>query len=57
MNEKTFYTLEELCEYLRLSKETIYKLTKKKDFPKYKFGRLWRFEKSEIDAYLQRQKK
>jgi len=41
-------TPEELSEYLRISKYTIYKLTSKGLLPGFKIGDSWRFDGGEI---------
>lgn len=48
-------TIEELSEYLKISKETIYKMLQKKDssIPSFKIGNQWRFQKSKIDSWLE----
>lgn len=45
-------SLKELSKYLKISKETAYRLTKDKNFPKYRIGKLWIFDQDEVDAYI-----
>lgn len=45
-------TLEELADYLRVTRKTIYRLTERHGIPSTRVGRLWRFDKGEIDAWL-----
>jgi len=45
-------TVEEVADYLRLTKTTIYRLLKRGDIPAVKIGRVWRFEKTAIDDWL-----
>lgn len=45
-------TIEELAEYLKLSKSTIYKLVGEGKIPGQKVGRHWRFSKEGIDNWL-----
>ena len=47
-----FYTVEELAEYLRLTKRTIYRLLKGGNIPAVKVGHKWRFNKEFIDEWL-----
>ena len=49
-------TLEELCEYLNLSKSNIYKLTMNNEIPLYRLGRILKFKKSEIDSWISQHK-
>ena len=44
--------VEELAEYLRLRKQTIYNWLHKKKIAGIKVGRVWRFDKREIDKWL-----
>jgi len=47
-------TLEEVADYLRLTKITIYRLLKRGGIPATQVGRRWRFEKSAIDEWIHR---
>jgi excisionase family DNA binding protein len=46
-------TIEELSNYLRISKSTLYKLVREGRIPCQKVGRHWRFRKQAIDVWLQ----
>ena len=48
-------TVEEVALYLRITEKTVYRLLKKDGIPATKVGHQWRFEKSTIDNWLQRQ--
>lgn len=50
-------TLDELAEYLKLSKSTVYKLVGEGKIPGQKVGRHWRFSKEGIDTWLRATKK
>ncbi|MFC1946416.1 response regulator [Chloroflexota bacterium] len=45
-------TLEEIANYLRVTKKTIYRLLEKRDIPATKVGRQWRFNQASIDDWL-----
>jgi excisionase family DNA binding protein len=45
-------TLEEVADYLRVTKKTIYRLLERRIIPSTKVGRQWRFDKTSIDAWL-----
>jgi len=45
-------TVEELGQYLRFTRKTLYKLLKRGDIPGIKIGNKWRFEKATIDRWL-----
>jgi excisionase family DNA binding protein len=44
-----------LCEYLQTSRSTVYKLAQDSMVPAKKVGRLWRFNRDEIDSWLHTQ--
>jgi excisionase family DNA binding protein len=48
-------TIEELSEYLKISKSTLYKLAQEGKLPGQKVGRHWRFHKEAVDAWLKNQ--
>lgn len=50
-------TIEELADYLRISKSTLYKLVREGSVPCQKVGKHWRFHKEAIDLWLQERKK
>lgn len=45
-------TLEEVAEYLRISRETVYKLAQRGKLPGTKVGNQWRFRKDLLEAAL-----
>ncbi len=45
-------TLEEVANYLRVTKKTIYRLLERGGIPAMKVGRQWRFDKDSIDTWL-----
>jgi excisionase family DNA binding protein len=50
-------TLQEVAEYLKLSERTVYGYTQKGLLPGIKIGNSWRFRKTDIDAWLDAQRK
>ena len=48
-------TMKEVAEYLKLNEKTAYRLTSEGKLPAFKVGGSWRFQKSEIDAWIKRQ--
>ena len=51
--EKEFYSLEEACNYLKISKPSIYKLTSKKEITYYTpGGKKIYFQKQDLDAWI-----
>ncbi|MBC7091933.1 MAG: helix-turn-helix domain-containing protein [Nitrososphaeria archaeon] len=50
-------TLEELAKYLKISKHTLYKMLEKSKVPGFKIANQWRFKKSDIDRWIEEQRK
>ena len=46
-------TIEELSDYLKIPKSTLYKLVREGKIPSQKIGRHWRFRKGAIDDWLE----
>jgi len=46
-------TIDELAEYLKIAKSTLYKLAQQGRIPAQKVGRHWRFRKAAIDRWLE----
>ncbi len=47
-------TIDELADYLKIAKSTLYKLAQQGRIPAQKVGRHWRFRKAAIDRWLER---
>jgi excisionase family DNA binding protein len=45
-------TMDEIAEYLKVSKETIYKMAQKGQIPGSKLGNQWRFNRQVVDEFL-----
>lgn len=53
-NSENYIGLEEAAEYLGIKPVTLRKWLKSKpDLPRYQIGKLWKFKKSELDAWVQ----
>lgn len=50
-------TIDELADYLRISKSTLYKLAQERRLPAQKVGRHWRFHRDTIDRWLSESQK
>ena len=48
----TWMTLEEVAQYLKVSRDSIYRLAQKGKIPASKIGNLWRFKREEIDQWM-----
>jgi len=49
---KPWLTVGEGAEYANVSRDTIYSWVDKTDIPAHKVGRLWKFRKEEVDAWV-----
>ena len=49
-------TVDEVAEYLRVKASTVYKWAKDGRVPAAKVGRLWRFDREEIEAWVKSRK-
>jgi len=45
-------TLEELADYLKKGRSTLYRMARAGQIPAQKFGRNWRFDRDEVDAWI-----
>lgn len=45
-------TMDEIADYLKVSKETIYKMAQKGQLPGSKLGNQWRFNRQVVDEFL-----
>lgn len=45
-------SVEEIAEYLGVSKDTVYGWIAKRGMPAHKVGRLWKFKSDEIDSWV-----
>lgn len=50
-------TLEELAEYLKMAKRTLYGYAREGKIPAIKIGAAWRFRREEIDRWLDEQQR
>lgn len=49
------FTLDEVANYLKVGKRTVYRLAAAKKIPAFKVGGSWRFSRAEIDCWIRRQ--
>jgi excisionase family DNA binding protein len=45
-------SVDELAGYLGIKRDTVYKWINRRSMPAHKVGRLWKFRKEEIDAWV-----
>lgn len=50
-------TIKEVAEYLKLTEKTAYRLAAERKLPGFKVGGSWRFKRSDIEAWIEEEKK
>lgn len=50
--EERWLTVEDICAYLNVSNDTVYRWIEQNDMPAHKVGRRWMFQKQEIDDWV-----
>lgn len=45
-------TLDEVAQYLKAGKRTVYRLAAEGKLPAFKLGGTWRFRRSDLDAWI-----
>lgn len=51
LNER-WLSVEDLTVYLGIKRDTVYKWISRRNLPAHKVGRLWKFRKEEVDAWV-----
>jgi len=46
-------SVDEICNYLGIGKDTVYKWIDKHGMPAHRMGRLWKFKKDQVDAWVE----
>ena len=47
-----WYSLKEICAYLGVSRDTVFKWIESKGMPAHKVGRQWKFKPEEVDTWI-----
>lgn len=50
--EGEILTLDEVAQYLKAGKRTVYRLVQKGEIPGFKLGGTWRFRRAELDRWI-----
>ena len=50
--QETLLTTEQIAQYLKVDKFTVYRLVTQGKIPAFKVGNQWRFKKKMIDSWL-----
>jgi len=57
MTDEEILTLQELAAYIKIAEKTLYGYAQKGIIPGIKIGSVWRFRKSDIDAWLEERRR
>ncbi len=52
INQERWLSVEEIANHLGIKKDTVYKWLAIKRIPAHKVGKLWKFNKVEIDEWV-----
>jgi len=50
--EDRWLSIHEICQHLGVSNDTVYKWIDKHAMPAHRMGRLWKFQKDEVDEWV-----
>jgi len=51
--ENRWLSVDEIGRYLGVSSDTVYRWIDKQDMPAHRVGRLWKFKKEQVDAWIE----
>lgn len=52
MDDDRWLSVDEIAAHLGIKRETVYTWINKKDMPCHKVGRLWKFNKDEVNEWV-----
>jgi len=52
MTDERWLTVENICHYLSVSNETVYKWIEQRKMPAHRVGRRWMFKQGEVDDWV-----
>lgn len=52
MTDDRWLSVEEIAEHLGVTKDSVYRWIEKRGLPAHKVGKLWKFKKDEVDAWV-----
>ena len=50
--EDRWLSVGDICTYLGVSNDTVYRWIEKQDMPAHRVGRLWKFKRVEVDGWV-----
>lgn len=51
--EDRWLSVDEICDYLGVKRDTVYKWINEKSMPAHRVGRLWKFKKEQVDTWVE----
>lgn len=51
--EDRWLSVGEICEYLGVSSDTVYRWIDRFNMPTHRMGRFWKFKKDQVDAWVE----
>ena len=51
--EDRWLSVDEICRYLGVSSDTVYRWIDRFGMPAHRMGRLWKFKKNQVDAWIE----
>lgn len=51
--EDRWLSVEEICKYLGVSSDTVYRWIDRCGMPAHRMGRLWKFKKDQVDTWIE----
>ena len=51
--EDRWLSVEEICQYLGVSNDTVYRWIDKRSMPAHRVGRPWKFKKQQVDNWVE----
>lgn len=52
MNDERGLSVDEIAEHLDVGRETIYNRIEKRGIPVHRVGKLWKFQRAEVDIWV-----
>lgn len=50
--EDRWLSVDEICKYLGVSSDTVYRWIDRFGMPAHRMGRLWKFKRDQVDAWV-----